>query len=63
MTELQEKKVRLSPIQRMVAKREQEDLVDYLMKFDLIVLETDLVGFDKNCQSELLTKFTACRDR
>jgi uncharacterized protein related to proFAR isomerase len=55
--------VRLSPIQRMVAKREQEDLVDYLMKFDLIVLETDLVGFDKNCQAELLTKFTACRDR
>ena len=32
------------------------------MDMDYIVLDTDLIGFDKNCQSELLTMFTACRD-
>lgn len=45
---------KLSTIQRFIRACNDYELIEYLMRKDLIVLETDLIYYDKNFQSQLV---------
>jgi hypothetical protein len=53
---------RLACAQLLLKEMDKEDLAEWLLNNDLIIEMTDLVGYNRNCQCELLTKFLTCED-